>query len=107
MKLNKDEQQLLVNAQRKVRRIQIFYLHLVFYFICVALIFYNFYIMVGPYTQIITGINVSTLVLWTLVVIIHAWIVFKGRLIFKKSWEDRKIEAFLNEEKEEETKRWE
>lgn len=103
----KDEKALFYKAQDKVKRIRIFYLHLVLYLIVVALIAYNFYIISGPYTKIITGVNIITIVLWTIVIIIHGWVVFKGRLFFKKSWEDKKIEQYLKDKKEEETTRWE
>ena len=102
-----DEKQLYLNAQQKVRRLRIFYLHLMLFIIGVSLILYNFFIMEGPYTQVITGLNISVLVFWTVVIIIHAWSVFKGRLMFKKSWEDKKVEEILRKEKEEETRRWE
>ena len=107
MKKDIDEKQLYLNAERKVRRIQIFYLHLFLFIIGVSLIIYNFYIMEGPYTQAITGLNISTLVFWTVVICIHAWSVFKGRLMFKKSWEDKKIEEILQKDKEVETTHWE
>ncbi|WP_298758720.1 2TM domain-containing protein [uncultured Psychroserpens sp.] len=109
MKLKKDQQQQFIKAKEKVERIKIFYLHLALYIIVVALISYNFYILEdGPYTSNITALNVSVLVLWTLFIGIHAWRVFKGRLLFKKSWDEKKIDKFLKEEKEEvETTFWE
>lgn len=108
MKLNKNDDELFIKAQKKVRRLQIFYLHLVLYLIVVALISYNFYIMeAGAYTSIITGVNVTTLVLWTVVICVHAWSVFKGRLFFKKSWEDKKIEDYIKTKEKEETTFWE
>ncbi|SDS67459.1 2TM domain-containing protein [Formosa sp. Hel1_31_208] len=108
MKLNKDEEKRFLKAKHKVQRIKIFYLHVVLYVIVVALISYNFYILEeGPYTDNITGINVSTLVLWTVFICIHGWTVFKGRLLFKKSWEDKKIEKILKEKENVETTFWE
>lgn len=105
MKSNKDEKQLFENAKKKVKRVKFFYLHLAFYIIGIALMLYNFYIMEGPYTSIITGLNISTIVLWSIFISIHAWNVFKGKLLFKKSWEDRKIEEYLGDK--EEQQRWE
>ncbi|WP_460219664.1 2TM domain-containing protein [Psychroserpens sp. MEBiC05023] len=100
MKLSQDEKRHL-KAKDRVHKIKIFYIHLVFYVIVVALISYNFYIIEeGPYTNNITALNVSVLVLWTLFIIIHGWSVFKGRFLFKKSWEDKKIEKLLHEEEE-------
>ena len=109
MKLDKDEEKRFVNAKNKVQRIKNFYLHLVLYIIVIALLLYNFYIIEGPYTSVITGLNISIMVFWTVFISIHAWSVFKGKLLFKKSWEDKKIEKFLKEKEKEnvETTFWE
>ena len=108
MKLSMEEEKRFINAKHKVKRIKKFYLHLVLYIIVVALISYNFYIIEeGPYTNNITALNIATLVFWTVLICIHAWSVFKGRLLFKKSWEDRKTEEFLKEKEDVETTFWE
>lgn len=108
MTLNKDDKERFAKAKDKVRKIKIFYLHLALYIIVVALISYNFYILEeGPYTDNITALNVSTLVFWTAFIGIHAWSVFKGRFLFKKSWEDKKIKKILKEKGKEETTFWE
>ncbi|WP_299112837.1 2TM domain-containing protein [uncultured Winogradskyella sp.] len=107
MTLNKDEKQLLVNAQNKVRRIKIFYLHLVFYIIGIALILYNFYIIEdGPYKNNIISLNLSIIVGWSVFIIIHGLNTFKEKAIFKRSWEERKIKEFTKEE-DSEKKLWE
>lgn len=107
MELNKDEKERFLKAKDKVRKIKIFYLHLVLYVIVVALISYNFYILEGPYKDNITAVNMSTLVFWTVFIVIHGMGVFKGRFLFKKSWEDKKIEEILNKKNKEETTFWE
>ena len=94
-------------AKKRLRRIRLFYLHLVGYLLMVALVLYNFYIMEdNEYTSVITGVNVSFLVLWSVVILIHGWVVFKGPLLFKKTWEEKKIKEILKEE-EVETTFWE
>ncbi len=101
MQRTKEQEKLLQAAKDQVKRIQIFYLHLILYIIVVGLILHNFYIMVeGPYTDNITALNISILVLWTACIAIHGWRVFKGKLLFKKSWEDRKIKEILDKESE-------
>ena len=107
MKNSVDEEQLLIKAQRKVRQVQIFYLHLALYVIVVALLLYNFYILEeGPYKNNIIALNLSVLVAWSVFIIIHGLNVFKGKQIFKKSWEDKKIKEFLKDD-EVETTTWE
>ena len=107
MKKTLDDQKLLITARRRVRQIQIFYFHLVLYIIVVALLLYNFYIVEGPYKNNIIALNLSVLLVWTVFTTLHGLIVFKGRQIFKKRWEDRKIEEFLEKENEVETTTWE
>ena len=108
MKKNIDEQQLFIRAQKRVRRLWIFYIHLASYIISVALILYNFYIIEeGPYKNNIISLNLSILVAWSVFVIIHGLNIFKEKKIFKKSWEDRKTEEFLKETNEVKTIFWE
>lgn len=107
MKSKNDIEQSFQSAKKQVRRIKMFYLHLAFYIIFVGLIALNFYVMSGPYVNVITGLNITILVLWSAIVGIHAWKVFKGRFLFKKSWEDKKTEQFLEKEEEVETTIWE
>ncbi|WP_197429324.1 2TM domain-containing protein [Winogradskyella endarachnes] len=94
------------NAKEKVRKLKLFYLHLIGYFIGSALLLYNLYIVAGPYKNNIISLNLSILFFWTVLIIIHGLIVFKHKHIFKKSWEDKKTEQFLKE-KEEKTTYWE
>ena len=103
-----NEKESLLRAKKKVRQIQIFYIHLVGYLIVVGLLLYNFYIMEeGPHTKAIVWINTSTMIGWTIFIIIHWWRVFKGRFLFKKEWEDRKIKEYLNKDTKEEKTMWE
>ncbi|WP_040253323.1 2TM domain-containing protein [Psychroserpens mesophilus] len=108
MKSNTDDEKHLIKAQHKLRQLKIFYIHLALYIVVVALISLNFYVMEeGPYTDNITALNIVVLVLWTLFILIHAWSVFKGRFLFNKTWEDKKIEKILKEKDKEETTLWE
>ena len=108
MKNSIDEEQLRIKAQRKVRQVQIFYLHLALYVIVLALLLYNFYILEeGPYKNNIIALNLSVIVVWSVFIIIHWLNVFKGKQIFKRRWEEKKIKEFLKEDNEVETTTWE
>jgi hypothetical protein len=108
MKKSTIEKQRLINAQKNLRRLKIFYIHLAGYIVFVALILYNFYIIEdGPYKNSIISLNLSLLVAWSIFILIHGLNVFKGQKIFKKSWEDRKIKGYLKEKGEEKTTFWE
>lgn len=103
-----NKEQFLIEAKKRAKKSMIFYVHLVGYIIFVSLILYNFYILEeGPYKNNIISLNLSILFAWTVFIIIHGINVFKGKQIFKKSWEDKKLEEFLSEDEEIETKMWE
>ncbi len=106
--MNVNEQQHYVKAKTKVRKIKIFYIHLVGYIVLISLVLYNLYIIEeGRYKDIIVWLNLTTIVTWSICLAIHAWCIFGRRLIFKKSWEDRKIEKFLKKEEKIKTTFWE
>jgi hypothetical protein len=108
MKPNQEDQQRLIRAKKKVRQVQLFYLHLLLYFIVVSLLLWNFYIIEdGPYKNNIITLNLSVLVGWTVFVILHAVIIIKGKQLFKKSWEDKKIKQFLKEKEGDTSTFWE
>lgn len=106
MEMDKEEE-LLVRVKKKIRRVKIFYLHLALYVISMLLILYNFYIIEnGPYKDNIISLNLSIIVAWTVVIIIHGFIAFKEGKVFSKNWEDKKISEYTKE-KETEKQLWE
>lgn len=108
MKPNQDEEQRLIRAKNKVKQVQIFYLHLLLYFVVVGLLVWNFFILEeGPYKSNIITLNLSVLVGWTVAILLHAVIVFKGKKLFNKRWEDKKINEFLKDKTKEESTIWE
>lgn len=100
------EKQRFLKAQKKLKQLKVFYIHLAGYLVSLALMLYNLYIVSGPYKNNIISLNLSIIVVWTVLVLLHAWRVFKEKKAFKKSWEDEKIKRFLEEEGQE-TKMWE
>ncbi len=73
-------------------------MHLVGYIIIVMLLSYNLYIVGGEYKNFIIWLDLIVLVLWTIFILVHAWRVFKGRRLFKKSWEERKMKEYMDKE---------
>ena len=94
-----------INAKEKVRNIKVFYIHFVGYLILVALLLYNIYILEGEHKDFFLWFNLTVIVSWTIFIVFHAWYVFKGKLFFKKSWEEKKMKEFLD--REEEVEMWE
>lgn len=92
-------------AMKNLRRLKLFYIHLVGYIILVSLILYNLYSVQGEYKDNIIALNIITLVLWTLFISLHAWRVYKGRILFSKSWEEKKTDIYLNLNKRTEAKK--
>jgi amino acid transporter len=107
MELNKDDEKRFEIAKKKVKRIKNFYFHLALYITVLVLVLYNFFIIKGPYTNLVTGLNISIMVFWTFFISIHALTVFKREFLFKKTWEDKKIEKFIKEKENVETTFWE
>lgn len=104
MSAEKNTEKDYLKAKKKVYHLKVFYIHLVGYFIVVALLLYNLHIMEGPHVDFFFWFDIIILVGWTVFIIIHGWHVFKGRIVFKKEWETRKMKEYLNKEN---TKRWE
>ena len=101
--LSKEKQ--YTKARSKVNRLKIFYIHLCGYAVVVGFIVWNLIIIEeGQYKNPILWLNYSTIIIWGIVIIIHAWTTFKGRILFTKRWEERKIREYLEEE---DNKMWE
>tara|TARA_R110002050_G_scaffold53118_2_gene120785 strand:- start:10912 stop:11223 length:312 start_codon:yes stop_codon:yes gene_type:complete len=103
METSNEKNKSYLKAKEKVKNIQIFYIHLVGYIIVVMLLLYNLYIVAGVYKTFFIWFNISVMVAWTIFILVHGWCVFKGRRLFNKSWEERKMKAFI--EKEEQKKK--
>ncbi|MCR8668512.1 2TM domain-containing protein [Aestuariibaculum sp. M13] len=104
MSADNRNQEAFLKAEKKVYNLKVFYIHLVGYFILVALLVYNLYIMHGPYKDFFFWFDIIVLVAWTVFISIHGRHVFRGEIIFKKNWEERKIKEFLEKDR---INRWE
>lgn len=106
MEVNKKER--YTKAKEKVRHIKIFYYHLVGYFVVVALLLYNIYILDenNSYSDFFLWFNSIMILAWTVFIILHGMWALKGKTFFSKKWEDKKAKEFLNQE-EKETTLWE
>ncbi|WP_299522089.1 2TM domain-containing protein [Winogradskyella sp.] len=101
------KQEKYLKTQRILRRTRLFYIHLAGYILVVGLISLNFYILEeGPYKSTITALNLSILGTWTVFIIIHGIDVYRRRSLFKKTWEDKKIDEFIDKESKIEIKLW-
>jgi len=87
-----------IEAQKQVSKLKWFYVHLAGYFVVVACVIWNFIIIEDTkYANTILVINYSTIVVWGFFVVLNALKVFKGRSIFNKKWEEKKLQEFIGE----------
>ena len=107
MKSSLDKERHLQEAKKSIRRLKLFYIHLAGYIVAIGLLSYNLYIVAGPYKDNIIALNLSLIGAWTVFILIHAWNIFKGKKVFNKKWEEKKIKDFLEENEETETTLWE
>jgi len=88
-----------LRAKNKVEKIKTFYIHSAAYIVVVVLLVYNYLIIEkNEYMNSIIWLNISIMVIWGIVIIIQWWITFKGRFLFGKKWEERKIRKIMESE---------
>jgi len=98
MKTPQEQKDSYIKAKEKVRQLKIFYVHLVGYIILILLLSYNLYILdeTNVYSDLFLKFIIIFMVSWTIFIAFHAWNVFKGRVFFRKSWEDRKLKEYMD-----------
>ena len=101
MDADNKEDKTYLKAEEKLRKIKVFYIHLLGYIVLVSLLVYNLIIIKDvPSKDVIIWINCSTIFIWGVFLIIHAWTTFKGPFLFGKHWEERRVEKYLQEEEQ-------
>ncbi|UZH55249.1 2TM domain-containing protein [Salinimicrobium tongyeongense] len=91
-------------AQKKVKRIKDFYVHLlVFLFVNIAIIAVSS-IDEGLFNGLQEPENYFTAFFWGIGLFFHWWNVFGPNIFFGKNWEEKKIKELMEKEKQ---KSWE
>ncbi len=94
-KLQENERYFL--AQRRVKSIKGFFIHLFFYVVINTVILVQIYMHNdGEFWR---GENFSTALFWGIGLLAHGTGVFGSSLIFGKEWEERKIQELMNKDK--------
>ncbi len=84
-------------AQRRVKSIRGFYVHLFFYVVINAFISVQIYMHNdGDFWRYE---NFTTAIFWGIGLLAHGTGVFGSNLIFGKEWEERKIQELMNKDK--------
>ena len=90
-----------VHAKERVKALKIFYLHLVLFLIGIPLILSLILLIDDSENRSFwIWLILTTIVTWCIGMAIHAWSVLGRNILFKKSWEDRKLKEYLEEEEE-------
>ncbi|WP_406683052.1 2TM domain-containing protein [Seonamhaeicola sp. MEBiC1930] len=108
--MDQDKNRDYFKAKEKVRHIKMFYYHLALFIVVLILLSINFLYLDenNPYSEFFILFNSIIIVVWTILVILHGRWALKGKKLFKKSWEDKKIKEYLDKQEEEkETTLWE
>lgn len=86
-------------AYRKMRALKNFYIHLcIFLIINMINLILVLFVLQNRNENFWIWLASTVLVTWSIVIIIEGWSIFGSRMLFTKSWEDRKIEAYLKED---------
>jgi hypothetical protein len=85
-----------IQAKQRVKRLKRFYIHLfLFLIVNIALLFRLLMLEKDESLNFFVWVVLNIMITWSIGILIHAWIVFKGKLIFSKEQEERKIEELI------------
>jgi low temperature requirement protein LtrA len=97
---NVDQEIAYEAAQKKVKKLQGFYIHLLVYLVVNIMIIYANYTYSKNSPSLFEFRNFSTAFWWGIGLMAHGLNVFTIDLIFGKDWEERKIRELMNREKQ-------
>lgn len=87
-------------AQKKVKKLKNFYVHLIVYLLV------NSYLVIMKYINLHTGDDFftfktfSTAFFWGIGLVAHAFSVFVPYFVLGKEWEEKKVRQYMNKEKD-------
>ncbi|WP_298534587.1 2TM domain-containing protein [uncultured Algibacter sp.] len=103
--MEEHKEQSYIRAKKRVKKLKIFYFHLIGYIVSVVLLCYNLWIVAGPYKDFFIWFNIIIMIAWGIIMVFHALHVFKGKSFFTKNWEEKKVREYMNEKTK--TTKWE
>ena len=87
-----------IQAKHRVKRLKRFYIHLfLFLIVNIALLFRLLMLEKDESLNFFVWVVLNIMITWSIGILVHAWIVFKGKLLFRKEYEDRRIEELIRE----------
>lgn len=92
------EKELIEMAQKRVKKIKDFYIHLFLYFVGISIYVAKTYFEAPLNFFPIKHINCFVMSIWTFFLVLQIFQLFFSEIIFGKKWEERKIKQFMNKE---------
>jgi len=87
-----------IEAREKVKSLRRFYIHLfVFLIINITLLVRLILLEKDESLDTFVWLILNIMITWSIGLIIHAWCVFEGKILFSKEWGERKTEEFLHD----------
>ena len=88
-----------LQAKKKVKLLRRFYIHLfIFLIVNITLLVKLIMLEKDESLDTLVWLILNVMITWSIGIIIHAWCVFDGKILFSKDWEQRKIEEFIQDE---------
>jgi hypothetical protein len=92
------EKELIEMAQKRVKKLKDFYIHLFFYCLGILVFIAKTYFGAPLNFFPIRYINRFVMSIWTFFMALQIFQLFFSEIIFGKKWEERKIKEFMNRE---------
>lgn len=96
---NNPEREAYRMAQKKVKKLKGFYVHLLVYILVNAFLVFSKYARLDPGEQFWSFPTFSTAFFWGIGLVAHGFSVFVPHFAFGKEWEDRKMKQFMDRER--------
>ena len=91
-----------LKAKKKVKSLRKFYLHLfIFLIVNMTLLFKLILLEKDESLDTFVWLVLNIMITWSIGIIIHAWRVFEGKILFSKNYEERKIQEYMQNDKNE------
>ena len=89
-----------LEAKKKVKSLRRFYIHLfIFLIVNITLLFNLIMLEKDEGLDTFVWFILNIMVTWSIGLIIHAWCVFDGKILYSKDYEEKKIQEFIQNDK--------
>jgi protein-S-isoprenylcysteine O-methyltransferase Ste14 len=88
-------------ARKRVKQIKSLYIHLIVFLLVNSFLVFNLITAEkSKNLDFFVWLILTTIITWSIGLLIHAWCAFQGRILFSKNWEEKKIQEFMNKDVE-------